>query len=265
MAYKELREAVTFENEGQRLFGILHKPENVKTSLPAVVICHGLAGTKVGKYRLYVTLAESLAKAGIATLRFDFRGSGDSEGAFNDMSISSEVSDTKAAIKFLTNFSWIDPSRIGLLGRSLGGVIAILTAAQLEIFKSLALWAPPFSGRQWLEKWKRVQNPKTSASERKNLMQFSGHPTFEPFLRELFALQLEDELSKLSSTPLLHIHGEEDTAIDLIHADDYAKSRGGSEGETKIVRLQNSDHNFSHHDERTTVLRETIDWFQRTL
>ena len=77
----EERQSVVLENEGQKIFGILHRPIHVD-SCPAVLICHGLAGHKTGQYRIYVILAEKLSEAGIASFRIDFRGSGDSEGKF---------------------------------------------------------------------------------------------------------------------------------------------------------------------------------------
>jgi uncharacterized protein len=71
----ETREPLIIENEGQRLFGVLHKPVGWDNP-PIVVVLHGFASSKHGSHRCYVTLAEYLAKEGIATLRFDFRGAG---------------------------------------------------------------------------------------------------------------------------------------------------------------------------------------------
>src|SRR6187200_2421224 len=111
MIIKENRESVVLENEGQKIFGILHLPEGLEYP-PCVIICHGLGGNKVGHYRVYVDLAERLVQSGIAVFRFDFRGCGDSEGAFIDMSLQSEVSDAIKAVEFIKQDSRFDYRKI---------------------------------------------------------------------------------------------------------------------------------------------------------
>jgi len=66
---------IAFRNQGQRLYGMLHRPEGVAIA-PAVVLCHGFTGQRIESHRLFVKMARDLAAHGIAALRFDFRGSG---------------------------------------------------------------------------------------------------------------------------------------------------------------------------------------------
>src|SRR5260221_3407228 len=80
---KEERQAVTLLSGNQKIFCMLHLPQRTdQEKFPALLFCSGFGGNKSGKYRLFVRMAEQLAKAGVAVLRFDYRGSGDSEGAF---------------------------------------------------------------------------------------------------------------------------------------------------------------------------------------
>ena len=58
---EEERESIILKNHGQKLFCIFHKPAHRK-NCPAVLLCHGLGGHKVGRYRLYVSLAKHLAE-----------------------------------------------------------------------------------------------------------------------------------------------------------------------------------------------------------
>ena len=144
----EERESITLINDGQKIFAIFHKPLNTVKS-PAILICPGFGGTKCGKHRLFVTLAQELARKGIASLRFDYRGAGDSEGEFENINVESKVSDVLLCLDFLASEPSIDSSRLGLLGRSLGGAISVLAANRYKNIKSLALWAPVFSSEPW--------------------------------------------------------------------------------------------------------------------
>ena len=89
----EEKEPVVFEIEGQKLFAVMHLPLHHHHLLPGVLMCHGLAGNKTGRYRLYVHLARELARLGIASLRVDFRGCGDSDGEFSDATVSGFLKD----------------------------------------------------------------------------------------------------------------------------------------------------------------------------
>jgi exosortase A-associated hydrolase 1 len=68
------------QRSGMTLFGILHLPDQVETVSSAVVMVTGGPQTRVASHRLYVQVARSLISSGVAVLRFDYEGTGDSEG-----------------------------------------------------------------------------------------------------------------------------------------------------------------------------------------
>lgn len=260
----EERDWVQLENHGLKIFGVFHRPLHVEKA-PAVLMCHGFGGHKTGRYRIYVLLSEMLAKAGIASFRFDFRCSGDSEGDFTEMTLDGEVSDTLLATDYLEKNPHVDSSRMGILGRSLGGIVAILAAKRNKKFKSLALWSPAFNGKQWLEKWMIVQNPNISKDSKEEIMRFNGQLANEKFLKQFFAVEIDSELAALDHLPLLHIHGEQDFEVDMNHADHYFKCRENASGQTCMIRLPNTDHDFTNPKERQFALEETWLWFKKTL
>lgn len=264
MEKKEERESVVLENHGQKIFGIMHRPLHVK-HYPALLICHGLGGHKTGKYRLYVSLAEKLAAAGIASLRIDFRGSGDSEGEFSEMTLESEVSDALKAMDFIQNDPKVDSSRMGLFGRSIGAAVAIMAAGRSGLVKSIAMWAPVFNGEQWLEKWKQLHAINPSGEMRDNMMRINGQiPSYE-FFKQLFSVRMDHEISPLSDISILNIHGEKDSVVTIEHSYKYLKAREKAKGETKFMSLPQSDHDFSHPEEQRLALKETCNWFSQTL
>jgi alpha-beta hydrolase superfamily lysophospholipase len=261
MKIQEERESVTLINEGEKIFGILHRPLQ-KKKVPAIVICPGFAGNKCGKFRLFVVLAEQLAQLGIAVLRFDYRGSGDSEGDFHDLTLESKVSDTLHCLHFLEEDPQIDSNRIGLLGRSLGGLISILAANRSQNIKSLALWAPVFHSTPWQELWIAYKAHQLDAS-----IEAGSLPPHVPnlrFLEEFFKVDLEKELKGLQHIPLLHIHGEEDAVVKREHIEGYKKARAGNQ-KTRFVPLSHSDHDFSNFSEQKVALEETCKWYKETL
>ncbi|MBA3816529.1 MAG: alpha/beta fold hydrolase [Parachlamydiaceae bacterium] len=264
MINSETRESVVLENFGQKIFGILHRPIHVK-NYPALLMCHGLAGHKTGKYRLYVILAQMLAKAGIASLRIDFRGSGDSEGDFADMTLDGEVSDALKGLDFLEKDPYIDQSCIGLFGRSIGGTVALIAARRHGGIKSICTWAPLYDTSQWEDQWKILNSIELSPEDRNCMMSINGQIPGHDFLKQLFSVKMEEELKGLESSPLLHIHGELDNIINIEHANRYLLRRQNVMGKNKFIRLPGGDHDFSDPKEQLIALDKTCQWFVDTL
>ena len=206
-----------------------------------------------------------LAKAGIASVRFDFRSSGDSEGDFSAMTIEGEVSDALLMLKAMEADPRYDNKRIGIFGRSFGGLVSVLAASRVSFVKSLALWAPVFEGEQWKTKWETLKTADLEEDVKKEMMRINGQVPGPKFFEELFALKLEGIITSLDDCAFLHIHGEKDTIVDPEHAFRYQESRKGSNGFTKFIMMAESDHDFSHAKEQLIALEETVQWFKQTL
>jgi uncharacterized protein len=264
MQKKEEREPIVLENHGQKIFGIIHRPIQTP-KYPALLMCHGLGGQKSGKYRLYVALAVKLAENGIAALRIDFRGSGDSEGEFSEMTLDGEVSDALKGLDFLLRDPCVDSSKVGLFGRSVGGAVAVMAARRSGQAKSLVVWAPIFSGNQWIDKWNTLHTQTLSETHRTEMMRINGQVPGYAFFQQLFSLRMEEELVALDKTAMLHIHGEKDAQVAIEHADQYMRLRQKSLGQTKFIRLPNSDHDFSYYEEQQIAIQETCKWLIQTL
>lgn len=108
-----------------------------------VILMHGIFSSK--DYNPMPAIAKGLAKAGIASLRFDFNGHGTSEGRMQDMTIEKEIADAMAVYDYVKALPYV--SEIGFLGHSQGGVVASMAAGRLEAQgqdapKRLVLLAP---------------------------------------------------------------------------------------------------------------------------
>ncbi|MFQ5728792.1 MAG: alpha/beta hydrolase family protein [Waddliaceae bacterium] len=260
----ETRRWVEFTNEGSKILGVMHHPIGIEKA-PAVLFCHGLAGQKTGQHRMYVLLSECLSKIGVASMRFDFRGSGDSEESFAEMSLKGEVSDAGKALEFLSQQPNIDPTRMGIFGRSFGCAIAVMASHRFGKVKSIALWAPVFNANQWEEHWEMFQTNQVDKEQRQELMRINGQLPSMSFYEELFNMTIDKELDSLKKIPLLLIHGENDPIVSIKHSEKYEEARKQASGETKFIRLPHSDHDFTHPEEKLEAINHTCQWFSKTL
>ena len=132
-------------DEGLELAATLHYPTNGTASgskAPAVIICHGFVGNRMGTDRLFVKAARELAAQGSYVLRFDYGGCGESQGDYGSLGLESMIDQTRTALDYVLEMDCVDPLRVTLLGHSLGGSVALLTAVRDRRVKSLILWSP---------------------------------------------------------------------------------------------------------------------------
>ncbi|HWE76542.1 MAG TPA: alpha/beta fold hydrolase [Stellaceae bacterium] len=122
-----MEQAISFTSDGLALKGILHTPDGAGKR-PGLVLCHGFGGSCRGAG--HPELAQALERAGYVVLRFDFRGCGQSEGRRGDVVVDEEIADLRHAIDFLSMQPSVDAARIGVVGASLGGSVAIEVAAR---------------------------------------------------------------------------------------------------------------------------------------
>lgn len=155
-----MEKAFFFENEGLRLFCNLHIPDDHKDGLIGkksygVVFCPPFGDEHIGSYRVLRNFASDLSKNGVATLRFDYRGYGDSEGEFEEATPDTQVSDIRMAVKVLQDMTGLP--EIGLLGLRLGGTSALL-ASQLDPgIRFVVVWGPVLSPQDYFKKILRQQ------------------------------------------------------------------------------------------------------------
>ncbi|MFD2562548.1 alpha/beta hydrolase family protein [Aquimarina rubra] len=141
-------EEITFMNVADtlKLAGTLTLPKK-DGKFPVVIIVSGSGpqnrdGEMMG-HKPYFLIADQLTRNGIGVLRFDERGVGASEGDFNTVTIAVSSSDVKSAVDYLKTRKEIDASKIGLIGHSIGGIVAPKVASETENISFLVLLAAP--------------------------------------------------------------------------------------------------------------------------
>jgi dienelactone hydrolase len=140
-AMKEI--PLNIPGHGYDIPAILIVPDGAETEFPGVVMVHGFASYKDEVGNFYKRLAEKLAANGIASVRFDFPGSGDHKLGFEKTDISLQIRDTRIVLDWFIDNKNINAEKIGLLGFSLGGFVSIHVASNDTRVKALALWSTP--------------------------------------------------------------------------------------------------------------------------
>ncbi|MCC5832688.1 MAG: alpha/beta fold hydrolase [Chlamydiales bacterium] len=257
----ESREWVAVDNQGVRLFGVLHRPLQKETP-PVVLILHGFASSKHGSNRCYVILAEALAKAGIASLRFDFRGSGDSESTLSASSFEDLISDALAFSKHLSSLDKIDTSRMGLFGASLGGAIGVEACGRGAEAKALALWAPVASGELWLRDFIMKQPELIHADPHAILGTYRGIQLTSAFREQFARLFAYKTLASMPHLPFLHMHGEKDETISIAHQEAFQKACTSN---AKFIAYPEEQHSLGYAKAFPDVIHETLAFFKEHL
>lgn len=131
-----ITEQVGFFGGPQRLFGVTSRPADATVG---VVICSPIHAELLRNYHREVLLARSLARAGYAVQRFQYRGSGNSDGEPAEETFESLLEDVEAAADHLVQTTGVD--RLIFVGTRLGAVAAAL-AARSRGGVALAMWEP---------------------------------------------------------------------------------------------------------------------------
>lgn len=242
----------TIDVGGAALRGVLHLPAG-EGPFPAVLWLHGFGGSRVEARRLFVEGARRLAARGIASLRIDFRGCGESDGQFEDTSVGTMTADAQAALAFLAHHEAIDADRLGILGFSLGATVAAQLAETPDA-AAMALWSPvvfpvPIFARLGLY----AAHPELA---RQGWIDGGGQKVGKEFMSELAAL---DPLGAMTrwQRPLYVLYGKEDMVATTENAEALLEEIPGAEGEC----CAHADHAFSTVKARTWLIERTENWF----
>ena len=128
-ALPELNYTETIQGSVGELVGDIQRPAVQARKVPVVIICHGLTGWRSENHNMAVN--DSLLAHGYATVRFDFNGHGESEGAFSGMTIANEIEDLHRIYDYVAGLKWVDKSRIAVAGHSQGGFVAGVFAGDM--------------------------------------------------------------------------------------------------------------------------------------
>lgn len=239
--------AVEFYVGYQRIRGNLHLPY---IGAPCIIALHGLEGDKdSGKWPI---IASRLLEGGYACLRFNFRGCGEgaerSDGLFEDTTLTSRIEDYRAALRFLRESGRVDPNRIGVIGSSFGGMVAI--AAQ-ERVKAIVTISTPYT----------IPNLGEARVECEGKVYYllpSGRRLKAGFYEDLERYDLLGAV--MGAPPILIIHGSADELVPVEHA---LKLYEAASGPKRIEIIEGADHSFRCPEHLNKAIDLAIEWFNK--
>jgi len=257
-----MRYPVSFYNEGQKIIGVVHRPDGPPAArYPAVVICHGFTGQKVEPHRIFVKTAEKLAAQGYLALRFDFRGSGDSEGEFHEMTVEGEISDAIKAVDYLVAAEPVDPERIGVVGLSMGGAVAACLTGRDRRIKATVLWAA-VADFEMMGTGARFSNSPWVAEF--DAWDYGGNLVGRRHVESAVQVRPSEEI-KQARGPVLILHGDNDQVVSLDHAHLYRGSLAQAGVPHELTIVPGGDHTFNSYPWERQVIEATAAWFAKHL
>jgi esterase/lipase len=201
-----------FGAETDALFGWLHRPKLVAQRQTGLLICPPIGHEYVHSHRPLRHLADHLAAAGFATLRFDYHGSGDSGGLNQDPGrVSAWLDSIRQAITALKTQSGC--TDIGLLGVRMGATFASIIAAEQDV-QQLVVWEPCVQGRRFVRELKALHMtasaaPAASAAANQDI-ESAGFVITRETAEDLGKLNLKDITPRTTHVFI----GERDDAVD---------------------------------------------------
>jgi hypothetical protein len=228
--------------------------------LPAMVLISGSgpdnrdsAPRWMPGYQPFWQIADALTRRGVAVLRLDDRGVGSSTGEFNKATTGDFADDVRAALAYLRQRPDLDGERLGIVGHSEGGVVAVMVAAEDPSLKALVLLATPgtnlrsivaYQMRYWLERDPTIP---FAARERAVVDQLARWDVVADANPRLKSSRVYDPIpaAKRISTPVLILHGSSDRQVPPKHAERLAKAlRQGGNADVTTCLVPHVDHLF---------------------
>ena len=230
--FRRTSQKILFENgKGIRLCGIIDRPE--RTPVATALFSHCFTCTK--DLKAIVKISRLLSENGIAVLRFDFTGLGDSQGVFSDTDFDDDCQDLLAAAQAMTEH--IAPPQL-MIGHSLGGAAMMTMAPRLQSVQGLVTIASPSSTKH-LADFLSQTNPDI-IEKGEGMVEIGGRRYLlkKHLIENLRQQNLEQRLNELT-IPHLIFHPPQDQTLPYWHAEKMFEFTGGPKS---LVTLDGSDH-----------------------
>jgi pimeloyl-ACP methyl ester carboxylesterase/NTP pyrophosphatase (non-canonical NTP hydrolase) len=251
-------ERVRFSSTGgYDLAGLWTDPPRGDGSAPAaraaIVCAHGMLSSKESDK--FQALAERMWREGVACLRFDMSGRGESGGDPSRILYSQETLDVASAVAFVRARG---RSEVALCGSSMGGAVSVLYAALDASVRAVATLAavsrPGHFARQMPE-------PERARTLARGYFEYDGVRIHADYLEDAEASDVLEAAARLATSgrALLVLHGDADTVVPV---EDGRLLAGAGRG--RLVTVEGADHRFSREADFERVLGHLVDFFLQT-
>lgn len=254
--------------------GVINTPDDFDENkkYPSVIIFHGFGGDRNGSVNFRINHAKYLTERGYVVFRFDFSGSGESDGSFYDMTVSREEKELEIIHDFAKMKYYVDKDRLYWIGHSLGGVLASLMAYKLKP-RAMALLAPAsdMNNKDYLKVMaktvfegevsgkSKIENdmPYESLISKVKEADIGGVKIHINFLIDFIVKDIYGSASKYEGKVLI-IRGTKDS---LVFRDSNEKLRDAYQ-DARYFEIEGADHSFTNEDQRKTLYEMSYKFFE---
>ena len=274
--YPYQTQEVSFSNGSAVLKGTLVLPENHTQNTPVLLMVTGSGlqnrDEEIFEHKPFAVISDALARQGIATLRYDDRGFGESTGDLVNVTTEDFKNDALAGVELLRK----QFKHVGILGHSEGGTIGLMLAAEGKVDFVISLAGMAVSGEKTLleqNRWtlqqseysqdvidryctaleslfdelKAGRNPESAShdlpAELEKNLQLAKAQSSTPYMRHFLALDLSDRLGKITC-PVLALNGTKDRQVN--GEENLNILRNGLAGQKEIRVIEGVNHLFQH-------------------
>ncbi len=243
---------------GLKLAAIFHQPA-APAPHPLVILLHGFSGRKEEGH--IASLAEALAAAGIAALRFDASGSGQSEGTWAEhYRVSNYLKDVTDVYNYALKNLPVDPARITIWGHSMGGLVALTAAVRSPDKFVAAVGSQPVSGQKNLTA-EQDEALRRTGWFTTHSQTFGDFDLPSAFITDWLQYHLIQEIPNLKM-PLLLLAGTTDTSVPAT----TVKQIFAAAPEPKTYLEYHVGHDYKHHPEVLAKINaDTLAFFVKHL
>ncbi len=280
---------VKFISDGLNLCSVVQTPPDLSPNerRPAFLVLHGFGGNKEGFGQ--IAIANQLIQWGYVTMRFDFRGCGESEGEHGRILCLDQVSDTSNALTYMADRPDVDPKRIALVGSSFGAAVSVYTAGVNERVAAVISCGGWGDGERKFrrqhptpEAWTRFSNmlaegqrhrEQTGKSlmvprfdivpipehlrnrmSKRSIMEFPAETA-----QSMYDFRADEMVGKIAPRPLLLLHSARDSVTPTEESIELFRR---AKQPTELHLLSEVDH-FTFSEEDPRVSRLVSDWLTR--
>lgn len=251
-------EKITIQGSVGKLSAVLQTPDGLAEGekCPVVILMHGFMGNKDGM--LEKLTGDKLAQNGIASIKFDFNGHGESEGPFSGMTVPNEIEDAKLVYEYVKSLPFA--GSVAMTGHSQGGVVASMTAGDLGVdnIKCVVLLAPAAVLRDDAIRGSTMGARYNPLDPPEFVQLFGDMKLGREYIKTAFSLPIYETAQKYTG-PACIIHGTGDQVVPYTYGERYHSIWPGSE----LHILHAADHMFSKDMQKAVDL--TVDFLVKNL
>lgn len=264
-AQGSVSEDIFVSNEGREIPATVVLPEG-DGPFPLVVMNHGFAGSR-NEGNGFTSIAETLAENGIATVRLDFAGCGDSSASFLEFNLENNRSDSMACLNYVKDNYPIDEERLGIFGYSMGGRMTLcINQSEENPYKAMALLAPAAAGSgSEFEQQQKENLQKAQEGDGSVEIEWYGanlQVSEEYYTQVLDSMEIMDQLAPVTAS--LVIYGDEDVMVEPEICKTVAEKINA-----ETVEIPGADHGYAFYQENEQITEQLetslVDFFEREL